>query len=547
MGRTTLAVAPSDQSIMYALVAGGEQSGFPAAVVDGLLGVFRSDDGGATWSAKLLNDGSTKNNNLLLSNPIEALLTECGFAGPGADLFLNQGWYDNIIRVDPVNADRVWVGGIDLWRSDDQGANWGNASYWWFPTPEQDSFYGTHYAHADNHGIYFHPNYDGVSNRTMIVTSDGGIFKTDDATADVGTVTTIDGNNSLCANVDANLPAIAWTNLNNGYSITQFYDGAVYPDGKTYFAGAQDNGTSRGNDADGVDSWQKIIGGDGGYVAVDPNNPLKLYGETTGISIRRSVDGGATFAGATSGISGDSGLFITPFQMDQNDSTRLWTGGTKLWRTGNSAGSWAQAASDVLTSGRKFSAFAVADRYPNLLAAGANSGRIYVVTDATTRTAANALPAFSVARSPGYVSWLAFDPTQTFSDLTTHTLIATITTFGGPHVYKTVNSGASWTSIDGTAGAALPDIPVNSIAIDPTTTGTQRMFVGTDIGVFVTTDGGLTWTRENTGFANTRVSNLVIQLDPVAHDMVLYAFTHGRGTYKTTFPIGDYIFANGND
>src|SRR5262249_35459400 len=155
---------------------------------------------------------------------------------------------------------------------------------------------------------------------------------------------------------------------------------------------------------------------------------------------------------------------------------------------------------------RRFSAFAVADKYPDLLAAATNSGRLYVVKDATTRASATALPAFTIARSPGYVAWLTFDPAQTSANFNTLTVIAVITPFGGPHVYKSVDSGLTWNSIDGTAGAALPDIPVDSVAIDPTTSGAQRIFIGTDIGVFVTTDGGLTWQRENTGFANTRVS-----------------------------------------
>ena len=88
-------------------------------------------------------------NTLLLSNPVFAVLTQCGF-GPGA--FLNQGWYDNIIAVDPANPDIVWAGGIDLFRSDDGGANWGQASHWWFTRGVDPE-----YAHADNHTLVFHP------------------------------------------------------------------------------------------------------------------------------------------------------------------------------------------------------------------------------------------------------------------------------------------------------------------------------------------------------------------------------------------------------
>jgi hypothetical protein len=537
MGRTSLAVAPSNQQVMYALAAGGRQSGAQVLVRDGLLGVWRSGDGGATWAPKTLNDGFVKNNNLLLSNPVEAYLTQC--FGSGGNLAFNQGWYDNVIRVDPVNPDRVWAAGIDLWRSDDQGANWGVASYWWI---EPDD---SHYAHADNHGIFFHPNYNGTSNKTMIVTSDGGVFKTEDATAAVGTVGTFDSNNSICAQV--NLPAVAWTNLNNGYGVTQFWPGAVFPDGKTYFGGTQDNGTNIGQDSTGPNAWKKIIGGDGGYSAVNPTNTQILYGENTGISIQKSIDGGNSFAGAKNGIDpNDSGLFTTPITMDPNNGARLWTGGTKLWRTSDNAANWVQAAPQLPQDiTRKFSAIAVADRYPNLVATGVSDGSIYVLTNATTSTSANALP--TPITPSGYVSWLQFDPTQTFSNLAARTLIATSTTFGAAHVVKSVNSGASWTSIGGTVGAALPDIPVDCVAIDPTTSGAQRIFVGPDIGVFVTTDGGLTWTRENTGFANTRVSNLVIQRDAASGKMALYAFTHGRGVYRTTFEPGDYIFANGMD
>ena len=62
------------------------------------------------------------NYDLLLTNPIYARYVPC--FGSGSNSFLSQGWYDNVIAVDPLDATKVWVGGIDLWRSDDGGANW---------------------------------------------------------------------------------------------------------------------------------------------------------------------------------------------------------------------------------------------------------------------------------------------------------------------------------------------------------------------------------------------------------------------------------------
>lgn len=536
MGRTSLAIAKSNQNIVYALVAAGVQTG--GNLDDGLRGVWRTSDNGQSWQAMELADGSLINDNddLLLSNPLRARLDICGYVDPPQ--FRNQGWYDNVMAVDPTNFARVWVGGIDLWRSDTGGTDWGVGSYWWFDITDPN------YAHADQHQIVFHPQYDGVNNKTLYVTNDGGIYRTDNATAAVGIEQNSGINNSICG--EQNKPAITWTHLNNGYAVTQFYHGAVYPDGKNYFGGAQDNGTVRGSDATGPNAWTEISGGDGGFVAIDPSNTQILYVETTGISIEKSTNGGQTFTPATNGIV-DIGSFINPFIMDPNNPSRLWTGGSKLWRTNDGAGSWSQVT-NVDLPGANFSAFAVARYLPNLLLVGNDDGQIYRLTTATTASQATPMP-FQTPRA-GVVSSLVFDPTQTNADPNKRTAIATYSTFNAvgdttPHVFKSIDGGQTWVGIDGMAPNALPNIPVNTVVIDPTTSNTQRIFVGTDMGVFVTTNGGTSWARENSGFANTVVSHLTMQYSTSNKQWELFAFTHGRGVYKTTVPAGDYIFANG--
>ena len=174
MGRTTLAIAPSNQDTIYALAASIVQGDY----LDGLHGVFRSTDGGATWKARVRNTSSRKLDTLLLSNPIIAYLQEC-FDSEGA--FFNQGWYDNVIAVDPKDPNRVWAGGVDLFRSDDGGKTWGVASYWW--AQFDDGTFAPSYSHADQHAIVFHPHYNGTTNKTMFVGNDGGIFKTLNARA----------------------------------------------------------------------------------------------------------------------------------------------------------------------------------------------------------------------------------------------------------------------------------------------------------------------------------------------------------------------------
>src|SRR5207249_4076508 len=64
----------------------------------------------------------------------------------------------------------------------------------------------------------------------------------------------------ICGNPVAN--SVNWTALNNGYEVTQFYDGAVYPDNSAFFGGTQDNGTPRGTVGGGRNAWASILGGD---------------------------------------------------------------------------------------------------------------------------------------------------------------------------------------------------------------------------------------------------------------------------------------------
>src|SRR5215213_275933 len=325
-GRTSLAIAPSNQDVIYALATciscgAGTNPNFPTVnYTDGLLGVFRSTSAGDTgsWTTQTRNNSASLQDTLLLSNPVNGALTQCGI---GTSQFLNQGWYDNVIAVDPTDSDKIWAGGVDLFRSDNGGVNWGVASFWWFQgngTPPNNG--DPQLVHADNHIIAFHPNYNGSSNQTMFVGDDGGIYKTDNAkTGNVGYANgttpgggTITPTSPICGNEFTpggffTVPSpVIWGTLNNGYAVTQFYHGLPYPNGQTYFGGTQDNGTNRGTDAAGPNAWSRINGGDGGYVAVNPLNTNTLYLETTGLTLRRSTNGGASSVSAVGGISGDA-------------------------------------------------------------------------------------------------------------------------------------------------------------------------------------------------------------------------------------------------
>ncbi len=248
MGRTSLAIAPSDQRVVYALAASNLRTATNPSS-QGMLAVFRSTAEGAagTWSARVRNTDANALGVLLLTNPIAANYVRCGWDTSNA--YVNMGWYCNVAAVDPADPERVWAAGVDLFRSDDGGRTWGVASYWW-ADPSQPSF-----AHADHHAIVFHPDYDGVTNQTMYTGNDGGVVRTDLARAGVGRSV-----QDLCTPSRSLVP---FTSLNHGLGVTQFYHGAVFPGATRYLGGTQDNGTILGADQAGPDGWRWIAGGTG--------------------------------------------------------------------------------------------------------------------------------------------------------------------------------------------------------------------------------------------------------------------------------------------
>jgi len=509
MGRTSLAIAPSDQTIIYALSASnvpGPNDRFEQA----LHAVYRSASAGApgTWRARVTNNDPVKINTLILTNALGSSYVDCGEGDE--DSWTPMGWYCNVIAVDPVDPDVVWAGGVDLFRSDDGGRNWGLASYWFAKYPTRLPSY----VHADQHAIVFHPDYDGVNVRTMFTASDGGIFRTDNPYAYIGQTEA-----AIC---DPGYSAVSFDDLNHGFGITQFYHGAPFPGGTGYLGGTQDNGTILGLEQWGRDGWVSVAGGDGGYVAIDPQNTNNLYVESQRFNFYRSIDGGHNFTYAVQGITEDfrNFLFITPFVMDPNNSSRLWAGGRRLWRTDNRANSWA-AASSINLGSAQVSALAVAPGNSNFVVVGTTDGFVYR-NDAALGAGSNTTWLFSRPRV-GFISSLAFDPSSPW------VVYATVAGFGGPHVWRSDDGAVTWESIDGTGTTAIPDIPVHSIVVDPANPG--RLFLGTDLGVMTTSNGGRTWAVENTGFANAVTEWLALGSDAEGAPL-LFAFTHGRGAWR---------------
>ena len=506
MGRTSLAVAPSNQAVVYAMAAyriNGELS-------NSFLAIYRSTSNGDkdSWERRAHREDGNRINATLLSNP---LLNWADICNNGTRGWSNQGSYDNVIAVDPTNSEILWAGGIDLFRSDDGGLNFGFASDW-----AVNPTFRT-YVHADQHAIVFHPQYDGVNNKILFAAGDGGLFITNDALAPVAT-----GERAYCTTTGY---GINWNNLNTGYATIQFLSGAVYPGGHGYIGGSQDNGTMRGRDASGFLSWTTVSGGDGGYPAIDPVNPNTLFTTIQYVNpIRRFDDGGFASRVVMNGIT-DRGSttrfnFYAPFIIDPNDPSRLYLGGRILWRTNNQGDRWDPAAREFDSNA---SAIAVAPGNSFRVLAGSSAGFIYRNDDAISTTAENLWP--SVRPRAGVVADLAFDPQN--QDIV-YAVYSTFNSTGNTgHVFRSTNGGASWQVIDGAGPNSIPDIPVHSVIVHPQ--NSQILYVGTDLGVFVSTDGGANWLREELGIPNTRIEQLKLA---DSNGPVLYAFTFGRGVFR---------------
>jgi hypothetical protein len=406
----------------------------------------------------------------------------------------SQGWYDNIIWVDPTNPNLLVVGGIDLWRSTDAGLTLAKISEWWYAPLS---------AHADHHAIVTHPNFNGSTNKTVIFGNDGGVYKTDD----IYTVKTGILNNG-------------WIELNNQLGITQFYGAAGNNISGVIVGGTQDNGTLRY--AGNTEGWTAMYGGDGGFCASDPLDPNYFYGEYVYLMIHRSKNGGLTssyiYSGITDAGNGSTANFIAPFILDPNNPTTMLAGGVNLWRSTNvnaSLPTWAPIKPSI---GSNISAIAIASGNSAIIWVGHNDGSVYRTVNGTVSNP----------------TWIRVDTnTPYLPDRYVHRMTIdsqnpekVYVTFGGfsvDNVYRTTNNGANWVDLTGFGSTGLPDVHVRSLVIHPG--DSNKLFVGTEIGIFSSIDGGANWAIPQDGPANVSVDELFWM------SQTLVAATHGRGIY----------------
>lgn len=435
----------------------------------GLKGIYKSTNAGDSWTEL------TKPSNL----------TSTGRSYLGA-----QGWYNNVVSIDPFNSNNIYVGGVEVMKSTNGGSSWNQISYW-------HTYYGTPYVHADHHAIVFHPTtqnivYDG---------NDGGIYKTTNA----GT---------------------SWNSLNNNLAITQFYGGAVSNTGNVFQGGTQDNGHLSYNS--GM-NWTQVEGGDGGYAAIDQNNSNICYEEYVYLDLAKSTNGGTIWVSATNGLTdaqnGNLCLFISPFSMNPENSNVLIAGSDKVWVTSNSASNWYQSSNSL---GASISAVTIVNASANFLGfAGTSGGKVFRCTSLNPASGIDTWSDITPTGNNGaWVRRIAVDPNNKNNIYAAYSGYNNGTNL--KHIYYSSDQGNNWTDISGD----LPDVPVHSIVVDNITG--SKLYIGTELGIFQTTNRGTNWIYANSGMPYySPVDELVLQ----SGTNLLYAFTHGRGVFVTTSPL----------
>jgi hypothetical protein len=414
---------------------------------------------------------------------------------PGGNIG-GQGFYNLHVAVDPTTPDIVYLSGISLWK-----ATRSTFSGTWTITNIGLAF------HPDNHAFAFDP----TNHLAIYAGSDGGFYKSSDGGS-------------------------TWTDaLNKGPCITQFEFLDQHPTSDTVvFGGTQDNGTEQYRNHP---AFYHADDGDGGCCVIDQSLPANVLSTYYGLSPKRSTLAGkfSSWIGESAGLSGSS-LFYPPLVADRVTPANVAIGADKIFLDGaQGTGGWPTSVALPGIGGGVVSAI----DYVNdlLIYAATSTGQVHKLTKSGLTWSAALISAAPLPA--GAFIWevraITGSPTK---------VVLVMSGFGYAHVWAgtvPTSGTATWTS----ASTGLPDIPVNALVLDPAAPATT-WYIGTDVGVWRTSNAGASWTAFSEGLPNVATFDLRLQ----ATARLLRAGTHGRGLWErrldvTSAPVSE-LFVRDN-
>ena len=485
-GRAEMAVWPKDRRIAVAQLDNG-----------GLQNVLMTFDAGLNWID--LDITSTKN-----------IFSTNGLGGGG------QGWYDQSLEINPLDSTKLIMGGIDVYIGNismaDSSIN----------IVQKSTGYGYREGlgqmHVDQHGLHLTVK-DGKMHAWF--GNDGGVW--------------------LSAN---NLES--FTAKNKGINSSQFYGADKVPGKNIYAGGMQDNGTwVSPENPDLNTSWNSPtgIGGDGFKFIWNRLHGEQGYGTSQNGGWRKTTDGGVSFTydgevagGGSAFYSKMSNTWAAPeflitavgrwFSTDTRISYDFGANWHHLGRnmahvdgsTGDLWGPYPQFESNI----------AISPVNPNVVWAFdyVNTARPYTGFVSTDGGISFKTLNINISTT---LQANAFTPTSGAAAHPTNDSTAFVmrSFYGLPHVIRTTDMGETWTDLSG-PGSGFPDVATYSLVVMPWTSGaTTEIWVGTEIGIIVSTDNGATWAKK-ADFPNVAVYDMKIR------DGQVVIATHGRGVWKIT-------------
>ncbi|MEI8134731.1 MAG: T9SS type A sorting domain-containing protein [bacterium] len=430
------------------------------------------------------------------------------------------GGYCLTLGVDPRNSDVVFVGGNNLYYSDN---GFTLADYEQIGGYPYDMLEGS--LHPDMHCIAF----SLTSNHTLFVGNDGGVASTDDY--------------SLGKNT-------SWKSYNNGLASTQVYHSSLdhgTPGDNFVLSGLQDNSTYATFDSTIETPWFVVAGGDGMTTSI-LDGLSQFFTSWQGDNIDCFYNDGVdiTYKGsllwpAVNAVS----AFFTNFIIDPVGQNQLYLAATdQLFRfndlsqipfnSHNIPADWTEigAVYSLLHPAKAFiTTFGFAHDSSAQLFFGASNGHVYQIEHASQSN-----PPLTDISSPmfpqnGFVASIEVDP------LNANEIIIVFSNYHVESVFRTTNGGTSWDAISGNleelrgGGGSGPSVRCAKILHTPSGT---IYYVGTSVGLFSTTiiDGSKTsWVQEGP----TTIGNLIVEaLDARQSDGRVIVSTQGGGVFRNS-------------
>jgi photosystem II stability/assembly factor-like uncharacterized protein len=472
IGRCALSIYRKNPNIVYAEIEHATRGG-----------VYRSEDRGATW-------------------------TRMSDVNPRPSYFSQ-------IRVDPNSDLRIWLGGVNIYFSEDGGRTF-------IQTRFRD-------VHSDVHGIWIDPS----NSDHLIIGCDGGVWITFDS-----------GRN--------------WMH-NNNLAIGQFYE-VAYDFQKPYHVcgGLQDNyswcGPSSTAQQTGIanEDWITVQGGDGFYNRIDPSDPNIVYAESQDGNLSRRDLRTSEVKSIRPQEDNDEApryrfQWNSPLAISPHDPKTIYYGGNYLFRSTDRGDTWERLGKDLTTGQDRaqlpvmgkmldrnstlsfddgvaawpcITAIAESPARAGVLWVGTDDGNVQVTRDGG-KTWTNVVSHIQGIQKGAYVSRIEpshKEPGTAYITFDNHRAADY-----GIYIFKTTNYGDSFTRL--TNGIPPEGGTVHVIREDPA--NPDLLFAGTEFGIFVTFDRGANWHRMKNGLPTVPVFD--IQIHPRDHDLILA--THGRSIW----------------